>query len=136
SPKRSMTMGRYPARRAASASERAESATIRTERCSANKLARQDEGVTKIEVERLVALDHPAQQPGLDLVLDVADGKRADTERLRARDRLAVVLQPDALDAGRRDGVDVGCDLEGRRLGELGLAQHLDAGLARREHHI
>ena len=61
-------------------------------------------------VERLVRLDHPLEQAGLGLVLDVADGERADADRLRAGDRHAIVVHVDALDAGRRHGVDVGGD--------------------------
>ena len=49
-------------------------------RGSANDFSRQCEGVAEIEIERLVRLDHPAEQARLDLVLHVADGERPDAE--------------------------------------------------------
>ena len=60
------------------------------------------------------------KRPDFGLVLDVADGERADAERVAARERRAVHEQLHALDARRRDGVDVGDDEQ--VLGELPCA--------------
>src|SRR5262249_59046649 len=76
SPKRSATTARRPARRAATARARADKATSRYTSGSGNELTRQDEGIAEIDEERLSGLDHPAEQPGLPLVLEAANGSR------------------------------------------------------------
>src|SRR5262249_34000190 len=106
-----MTMVRRPARRAATASARPESATNRWMSGSANELSRQREGVAEIEEQRLLRLDHPAEQPGLHLVLHAADGGRADADGLGALEISRIVLRAQPLDAGGRHGIDVGRDL-------------------------
>src|SRR5262249_43538014 len=93
SPKRSATTARRPARRAATARARADKATSRYTSGSGNELTRQDEGIAEIDEHRLSRLDHPPEQPGLDLVLEAADCKRPDADRPRARKRRAVVLR-------------------------------------------
>src|SRR5258708_38985639 len=76
-------------------------------------------GLAEIEQLRLVGLEDALQQRVLHAELDVADGERADADARRARDRRAIGLDVDALDAERRDGVDIGGYLEANRGAKL-----------------
>src|SRR5262245_55307210 len=110
SPKRSATTAARPARIAAAAMARPESATTSISVRSTNDFPRQFECIAEVEIERLVSFDHATQQARLHAILDTADGERADAQA--GPDLYAVVLRPDALDARRRHRVDVGRDLQ------------------------
>ena len=99
-------------------------------------MPRQLEGGAEVVVNRLVGGEHLLEEAGLRLVLDVADGERADAEGIAARQRRAVHEQLHALDARRRHGVDVGDDEQvlGERL-VLG-ADDVHAGGGSGEDHL
>src|SRR6266581_3663705 len=90
------------------------------------------EGVAEIERHRL-ARQHPLEEAALRLVLDLADGQSADANgpaRCRG-EGLAVAEEIEAFDARRRHGVEVGRGEQLAGAAELGLGQHLHAGLGR-----
>src|SRR5262249_33679289 len=136
SPKRSATTARRPARRAATARARADKATSRYISGSANELTRQGEGIAEIDEERFSGLDQPAEQPGLHLVLEAADGERPDADCLRTRQRRAVVLRAQTRDAGGRHGVDVSGDLQRSGVRQLRSAQDRHSRATRRQDHL
>src|SRR5579875_3218643 len=105
-------MTRAPARRAAAASARPDSAAIRTGRGSAHQVTGGAVSIAEIEGERLFRLMEPLQQRVLRLELDAADGERADADAGRARKRRAVGMDFQPLDARWRHRVEIGGDLE------------------------
>src|SRR6185295_18229953 len=119
SAKKSATSGTNPARLAEAASARLDTAATSRDAPSAGKLLGKGVSVAEIEIDRFVRLDHLIEQAGLGLVFDVADRERPDTDGLGPRDRHAVVVHADALDAGRRHSVDVGGDEEVGRFRKL-----------------
>src|SRR5262245_2994576 len=121
SAKKSATRGMKPARLAACASCRPEMAAISSELGSACELLGKGISVAEVEINRLLGLDHRLEQSGLGAIFDVADSKRANADRARSLDRLAVVVDADALDSGGRYRVYVGRDQEA-----LGLLQLIE----------
>src|SRR6185312_4449731 len=100
---------------------------------SANELSRQRNGVAEIEEQRLFGLDHPAEQPRLDLVLHGPDGKRSDADGAAPFERYAVVLRPQPFDARRRHGVDIGGDFHAGGPRQLWRTYDLHAGAPGRQ---
>ncbi len=79
----------------------------------------------EVQIDGFFGIDHLFEHADLGLVLDVADGERADADgTVRSFDRNAVVLNADAFDAERRNGVHVGDDFE--ILGRLELLETED----------
>src|ERR1051326_5440691 len=101
-PKKSASMTSAPARLAACASARPESARMRIGMralsTAGNELARQGEGLAEIDELGFGALMETPEQLALEAELHVADHKRADTERGLA-DGHAVRLCRKSLDA-------------------------------------
>ena len=86
-------------------------------------LAGKGKCILEIEGDRLIGLDHLFEQTELDLVFDVADSKRADADSLCRFDRVAIGVDGQPLDAGRRNRIDVGGDQQVVCCGELRLAR-------------
>ena len=98
--------GAKPAARADWASERADSAQIRTG--SARRMpARRRERLGHADVQALLRVAHRRKQLVLGLELDVADRQRTHAYAGRALDRHAVRERVDAFEPGRRHGIDV-----------------------------
>src|SRR3569623_1006622 len=66
--------------------------------------------VGKAQIKRAVRAQPGLQQALLNLVFDVADGERTDSDGMRrgCHKRLAIVHDADPFDPGRRDCIDVG----------------------------
>src|SRR5688572_4408561 len=105
SPNRSAASGRKPALRAAPARGRADTPATRISAMLGDELARPGEGVTEIEEDRLLCVEHRFEQAGFGLVFDVADEEWTDAQRSVAADLLAVRLEAQSFDARRRDGI-------------------------------
>src|SRR5665811_2277919 len=87
SAKKSATRGSNPASTAARANARPEIAAIRSEPGPlGDERLGKSVGGTEIEIDRLLGSDHLLEQARLGLVLHVADGERADTDRVHALD--------------------------------------------------
>src|SRR6266852_6538729 len=136
SAKRSSTITRSPARAAAAARARPDSAAISAGGALRDEVERGLVGIAEIETLGLFCFEDALQQRVLHAELDVADGERADADAGRARDRRAIGLDVHTLDAERWNGVDVGRDLEAQRGAKLGRREDLHAGLGRGEHHV
>src|SRR5688572_31167592 len=102
SAKKSTTRGVSPARFAAAANARPESATTRMDGASACELLGKTVGVAEVEIDSLLGFDHLIEHAGLGLVLYVADRGRSAAHGLPASARLGIVVDADAFDAGRR----------------------------------
>src|SRR4051812_39600392 len=131
SPNQSMISGTQPARRADAASARPEAATITTVLLSI-ELAREREGIAKIERDRLGGLDHLLEQAEFGLVLDAADCEGADPERIPG-ERVAIRIGGKPLDAGGRHRIHVRGDQQIFRRRNLRLGEDLHTGAACRE---
>src|SRR4051812_17168625 len=128
SPNQSMTSGTQPARRADAASARPEAATITTVLLSI-ELAREREGVAKIEGDRFCGLDHLLEQAEFGLVLDAADCERTDPKR-SAGEGVTIRVGGKSFDAGGRHRIHVGGDQQIFRGRDLRLGEYLYASAA------
>src|SRR5690242_11595246 len=139
SPKKSASMISAPARWAACASARPESARMRMAMralsTARNELARQGEGLAEIDELGLGALMETPEQLPLEAEFHIADSERTDPYRGLA-DGYAVRLCRKSLDAGRRNGIRVGGHLQAPCRFDLVGREHLDAGPCGDEYHV
>jgi hypothetical protein len=98
------------------------------------------EGVAEVQVDRLVTLQHQAQEGLLQPVFDIAYGQGADPDRARGggsmRKRDAEVFELDARDPEGRHGVDVAGHLDPLGVGDDLGVQHLDPSLGGTEPNV